>query len=120
MNSALTYSSAQWCSYTRQYYYSKAYLCTAGLNYLTVSSAKSMLGAIIGGVVGGLVFIIILICICCYCCCKKAADATKQVAAAAQPAQINITQQPMMQPVQPMMMQPQPMMMQPAPVIIKV
>ena len=126
MNSATTYSSPQWCSYTRVYYSSKAYICSAAIGnalnaassafdnafgYTSVKKATNALGAIIGGVIGGIVFIIILICICCYCCCKKAADATKQVAAAAQQAN-NVTQQPMMQPVmQPMMMQPQPMMM---------
>jgi hypothetical protein len=136
VTSATTYSTAQYCSYTKSYYYSKAYVCSAAignalnaannaLNYLSVyagvSTAKNALGAIIGGVVGGIVFIIILICVCCYCCCKKAADATKQVASAVSTPQINVTQQPIMQPMQPMMMQPQPMMMQqPAPIIIKV
>ena len=147
VTSATTYSSPQWCSYTRVYYTSRAYICSAAisgnplnvannalnslagdvnslLNYGSVKKATNMLGAIIGGVIGGIVFIIILICICCYCCCKKAADATKSVANAV-PTQVNVSQQPMMQPVmqpmmqpQPMMMQPQPMMMQPQPMMM--
>ena len=84
-----TYSSAQYCSTYKTYYYSKSYTCPSAISLYNigastydalsgiqgfggaVSAAKSILGAIIGGIVGGIVFIIILIVICCYCCCKK-------------------------------------------------
>ena len=87
-----TYATSQFCTYTRVYYSSKAYVCPGptpstssspfsnddgfdkafdAFASTAASTYKNFLAAVIGGTVGGVVFIIILIVICCYCCCKK-------------------------------------------------
>jgi len=69
-DTSTTFNTKQYCEYTKEYYYSKAYKCSA--------SGKLHTDAVIGGVVGGVV-VFVLIMIGAYLVYKKKKEAKNQV-----------------------------------------